>query len=175
MTSRMTNFRQQPGAFASSTAFRTDLPRGSRGRAAGGRTSMRCSLRHGVPTELAALPHVESSYNPAARSHVGASGIWQFTRSTGRRFMRVDHVLDERNDPFRATEAAAKLLAYNYSIAGNWPMAITAYNHGLAGARRAMRRHGDTAYTDILRRYNGRAFGFASRNFYVAFFSGERN
>ena len=48
-----------------------------------------------VPVEIAALPHVESSYNPAARSHVGASGIWQFTRSTGRRFMRVDHVVDE--------------------------------------------------------------------------------
>ena len=87
--------------------------------------------------------------------------------------MRVDHVLDERNDPFLATEAAAKLLAYNYSIAGNWPMAITAYNHGLAGVRRAMRRHGDTAYTDILRRYNGRAFGFASRNFYVAFLAAK--
>jgi len=82
--------------------------------------------RLGVPTELAALPHVESSYNPDARSHVGASGIWQFTRSTGRRFMQIDHVLDERNDPFLATTAAAKLLAYNHSIAGNWPMAITA-------------------------------------------------
>lgn len=123
----------------------------------------------GVPVELAALPHVESSYNPAARSHVGASGIWQFTRDTGRRFMRVDHVLDERNDPYIATIAAGKLLAYNYSITGNWPMAITAYNHGLAGARRAMREHGDTAYVEILREYRGRAFGFASRNFYVAF------
>lgn len=123
----------------------------------------------GVPVELAALPHVESSYNPAARSHVGASGIWQFTRSTGRRFMRVDHVVDDRNDPFEATGGAARLLAYNYSITGNWPMAITAYNHGLSGVRRAMRRHGDTAYVDILRHYNGRTFGFASRNFYVAF------
>ena len=123
----------------------------------------------GVPPELAALPHVESSYNPDARSHVGASGIWQFTRSTGRRFMRVDHVVDERNDPFTATRAAGRLLAYNYSIAGNWPMAITAYNHGLSGVRRAMRQHGDTAYVDILRNYNGRTFGFASRNFYVAF------
>jgi membrane-bound lytic murein transglycosylase D len=125
--------------------------------------------RLGVPTELAALPHVESSYNPDARSHVGASGIWQFTRSTGRRFMQVDHILDERNDPFLATTAAAKLLAYNYSITGNWPMAITAYNHGLSGARRAMRKHGDNAYTDILRNYKSRTFGFASRNFYVAF------
>jgi len=129
--------------------------------------------RLGVPAELAALPHVESSYNPNARSHVGASGIWQFTRSTGRRFLRVDHVLDERNDPFLATTAAAKLLAYNYSIAGNWPMAITAYNHGLAGARRAMREFGDEAYVDILRRYKGRAFGFASRNFYVAFLAAK--
>jgi membrane-bound lytic murein transglycosylase D len=123
----------------------------------------------GVPIDLAALPHVESSYNPEARSHVGASGIWQFTRSTGRRYMRVDHVVDERNDPFSATPAAGRLLAYNYSITGNWPMAITAYNHGLGGVRRAMKQYGDEAYTDILRNYNGRTFGFASRNFYVAF------
>ncbi len=127
----------------------------------------------GVPTEIAALPHVESSYNPAARSHVGASGIWQFTRSTGRRFMRVDHVIDERNDPFAATRAAGQLLAYNYSLTGNWPMAITAYNHGLAGARRAMKQFGDTAYVDILRNYKGRTFGFASRNFYVAFLAAK--
>ena len=123
----------------------------------------------GVPVELAALPHVESSYNPEARSHVGASGIWQFTRSTGRRFMQIDHVLDERNDPWTASRAAGRLLAYNYSIAGNWPMAITAYNHGLAGVRRAMRQFGDDAYGDIFRKYNGRTFGFASRNFYLAF------
>ena len=123
----------------------------------------------GVPVELAALPHVESSYNPDARSHVGASGIWQFTQGTGRRFMQVDHVLDERNDPFTATVAAGRLLAYNHSITGNWPMAITAYNHGLSGVRRAMQAHGDTAYVEILREYRGKAFGFASRNFYVAF------
>ncbi len=127
-----------------------------------------------VPLELAALPHVESSYNPAARSNVGASGIWQFTRSTGRRFMQVDHVLDERNDPFMATRSAGKLLAYNYSITNNWPMAITAYNHGLGGVRRAMREYGDTAYVDILRKYDGRTFGFASRNFYVAFLAAKQ-
>ena len=127
----------------------------------------------GVPVEIAALPHVESSYNPDARSHVGASGIWQFTRSTGRRFMRVDHVVDERNDPFAATTAAGRLMAYNYSITGNWPMAITAYNHGLGGVRRAMRQYGDTAYVDILRKYRGRTFGFASRNFYVAFLAAK--
>jgi len=54
---------------------------------------------HGLPTELVALPHVESSFNPNARSHAGASGIWQFTRSTGRLFLRIDHVMDERTTP----------------------------------------------------------------------------
>ncbi len=127
----------------------------------------------GVPTELAALPHVESSYNPDAQSHVGASGIWQFTRSTARRYMRVDHVIDDRNDPFVATRGAGKLLAHNYSITGNWPMAITAYNHGLAGVRRAMRQYGDTNYVDILRKYRSRTFGFASRNFYLAFLAAK--
>ena len=87
--------------------------------------------------------------------------------------MRIDHVIDERNDPFAASRAAGRLLAYNYSITGNWPMAITAYNHGLSGVRRAMREYGDTAYVDILRKYDGRTFGFASRNFYVAFLAAK--
>jgi membrane-bound lytic murein transglycosylase D len=148
-----------------SDRFRAGLVRSGRYRA-----HVHAEFRKlGIPVELAALPHVESSYNPDARSHVGASGIWQFTRGTGRRYLQIDHILDERNDPFIATVAAGKLLAYNHSIAGNWPMAITAYNHGLAGVRRAMREYGDTAYADILRKYDGRAFGFASRNFYVAF------
>ena len=127
----------------------------------------------GVPIALAALPHVESSYDLDARSNAGASGIWQFTRGTGRRFMQVDHVLDERNDPFLATIAAGKLLSYNHSITGNWPMAITAYNHGLSGVRRAMRRYGDNNLIDILRHYDGRAFGFSSRNFYVSFLAAK--
>lgn len=128
----------------------------------------------GIPVDIVALPHVESSFNPDARSAVGASGIWQFTRSTGRRFLQVDHVLDERNDPYAATRAAGRLLAYNYSITGNWPTAITAYNHGLGGIRRAMRKYGDTAYVDIFREYDGRTFGFASRNFYVAFLAARK-
>ncbi len=87
----------------------------------------------GVPAELAALPHIESSYNPNARSHVGAAGLWQFTRPTGRRFMQIDHVVEERRDPDKANKAAAALLQYNYSILKSWPLAITAYNHGVSG------------------------------------------
>ena len=123
----------------------------------------------GLPEGLAALPHVESSFNPEAYSHVGAAGIWQFTRSTGRRFMRVDHIVDERMDPYKSSEAAARLLKYNYTLLGSWPLAITAYNHGAAGMRQAVRKLGTKNIATILRRYKSRTFGFASRNFYVAF------
>ncbi len=122
----------------------------------------------GVPASLASLPHVESSFNPEARSYAGASGLWQFTRSTGRRYMQIDHVVDERRDPFLSSAAAARLLQYNYSILKSWPLAITAYNHGVAGMRRAVRRTGTDDIEVILRTYDGRSFGFASRNFYVA-------
>ena len=123
----------------------------------------------GLPAELIALPHVESSFNPDARSHVGASGIWQFTRSTGRFFMQIDHVVDERNDPFIATLAAAKLLKKNHERVDNWPLALTGYNHGIAGMERAARRLGTRDMAVIIEKYKSRTFGFASRNFYVSF------
>ena len=123
----------------------------------------------GLPPELAALPLVESSYNPRAYSKVGAAGLWQFMPSTGRRFMRIDRAVDDRMDPFAATEAAAQLLAYNYRILGTWPLALTAYNHGVAGMRRAVETTGTTNIVTIVRDYQSRTFGFASRNFYVSF------
>jgi len=123
----------------------------------------------GLPREIASLPHVESSFNPKAYSKVGAAGLWQFTRSTGRRFMRIDHIVDERMDPFKATVAAARLLENNYAVTGTWPLALTAYNHGAAGMRNAARRMGTTDIATILRKYRSRTFKFASRNFYVAF------
>ncbi|WP_455212653.1 LysM peptidoglycan-binding domain-containing protein [Kaarinaea lacus] len=132
----------------------------------------------GLPREIASLPHVESSFNPKAYSKVGAAGLWQFTRSTGRRFMRIDHIVDERMDPFKATVAAARLLENNYAVIGTWPLALTAYNHGAAGMRNAARRMGTTDITTILRKYRSRTFKFASRNFYVAFLAAvdvERN
>ncbi|WP_455374856.1 LysM peptidoglycan-binding domain-containing protein [Kaarinaea lacus] len=123
----------------------------------------------GLPSEIASLPHVESSFNDKAYSKVGAAGLWQFMRSTGRRFMRVDHVVDERMDPFIASVAAARLLENNYAVTGAWPLAMTAYNHGAAGMRRAAQKLGTTDIVTILRKYKSRTFGFASRNFYVAF------
>jgi membrane-bound lytic murein transglycosylase D len=123
----------------------------------------------GLPPELAALPHVESSFNPEAYSKVGAAGLWQFMRSTGRRYMRIDAAVDERMDPFRSTEAAAQLLQYNYRVLGTWPLALTAYNHGAAGLRRAKQAQGTDDIVRIVRHHRSRTFGFASRNFYVSF------
>lgn len=123
----------------------------------------------GLPAELAVLPHVESSFNPAAYSKVGAAGLWQFMRSTGRRYMRIDRSVDDRLDPSRSTEAAAQLLGYNYRVLGTWPLAITAYNHGTAGMMRAKETLGTDDIVTIVRRYSSRTFGFASRNFYVSF------
>jgi len=122
-----------------------------------------------LPSELTILPHVESSFNPRAYSHVGAAGLWQFIRSTGRRYMQIDYVVDERMDPFAATVAAAKLLQHNYSLTESWPLALTAYNHGVASMRKAIKTLGTRDIEIIARQYKGRAFGFASRNFYVAF------
>jgi len=122
-----------------------------------------------VPLELAALPHVESSYDPTAYSRVGAAGMWQFTRSTGVRYMRIDHIVDQRRDPYMSTEAAARLLRDNYDVLGTWPLAITAYNHGQAGMRRAVEDVGTDDIGEIIEEYEGRLFGFASRNFYPAF------
>jgi len=125
--------------------------------------------QHGVPKEIAALPHVESSFNPAAYSKVGAAGLWQFMPSTAKRFMRVDGVVDQRLDPYSATEAAANLMLYNYRLLGSWPLAVTAYNHGPGGLRRAQEQLGTSDIAVIVKRYQGATFGFASRNFYVAF------
>ena len=122
---------------------------------------------HGLPEDLAYLPHVESSFNPEAYSKFGAAGIWQFTRSTGRRLMTVGYVLDERRDPIRSSEAAAQLLKQNYQKIKNWPMAITAYNHGIAGMLRAKRIKG--GYEEVFEDYKSRIFKFASRNFYSEF------
>ena len=123
----------------------------------------------GMPEELAMLPHVESSFNPEAYSWLGAAGMWQFIPETGQRYLRIDNVLDERLDPYASTDAAVQLLALNYNATGSWPLAITAYNHGAAGMRRAVQSLGTRDIVTILRRYESPTFGFASCNFYVSF------
>lgn len=124
--------------------------------------------RHGVPEDLAYLPHVESSFQGHARSSVGAAGMWQFMPATGRHYMVVNARIDERLDPIIAADAAARYLADAHRQLSSWPLAITSYNHGVAGMNKARALHGDDI-ASIVMRYDGRAFGFASRNFYAEF------
>jgi membrane-bound lytic murein transglycosylase D len=124
---------------------------------------------YGVPSQITALPHVESSFNPAAHSHAGAVGVWQFTRSTGRHYLRIGYDLDERRDILASTHAAARHLLDNYERLGSWPLAVIAYNHGAGGLETAIEQLGTTDVETIIRNYKGRTFKFASRNFYPEF------
>jgi membrane-bound lytic murein transglycosylase D len=122
----------------------------------------------GVPLMITLLPLVESSFENRARSSVGASGIWQFTRGTGRLYLKISRKVDERLDPAKAARAAARLLNDNYRALGSWPLAITAYNHGRGGMLRAQREMGSDM-TAIIDDYRGPLFGYASMNFYAEF------
>ncbi len=133
----------------------------------------RIFAEEGLPTELTRLAFVESMFNPKAISKVGASGIWQFMPDTARQFMTVSRYIDERNSPLKASRAAARLLALNYRILGSWPLAVTAYNHGAGSLQRAIRKLGSNDFESILRDYDDRNFGFASKNFYAEFLSAK--
>ncbi len=125
---------------------------------------------HKLPVELTRIPFVESSFNKHAISKVGASGIWQFMDYTGKSFMTVTDHIDERNSPFKATDAAARLLKENHMILRrSWPLAITAWNHGPSGIRRAMKAAGSEDLAEIVGNYQSRTFDFASSNFYCEF------
>lgn len=123
----------------------------------------------GLPPDLAYLPLVESSFDIHARSRAGALGMWQFMASTGRKFLRVGPTVDERRDPVESTRAAALFLKENYLALGNWPLAITAYNHGREGILRAIAEVGSRDLMEIIQRYQGSSFGFASKSFYAEF------
>ncbi|MFZ1574179.1 MAG: transglycosylase SLT domain-containing protein, partial [Chromatiaceae bacterium] len=125
--------------------------------------------KHGVPEDLAFLPHVESSFQSKARSGVGAAGLWQFMPATGRVYdLQVDHKLDERMDPLLACEGAARYLSAAKGKLGSWPLAITSYNHGQGGIAKAKSLHGSDI-GEIVTNYKGDSFGFDSRNFYSQF------
>jgi membrane-bound lytic murein transglycosylase D len=123
----------------------------------------------GLPVELTYLPLVESSFNINARSTAGAVGMWQFIRSTGRRFLRIERHIDERKDPIESTRAAALFLKENYEFLGSWPLAITAYNHGAEGISRGVAQVGSRDLMDLINNYESRMWGFASKNFYAEF------
>lgn len=99
--------------------------------------------RHGMPDELKYLAIVESGLKPAARSHAAAVGLWQFIPSTGQMYkLNVDTYIDDRMDPYMATEAACKYLKWLYSITGDWQLALASYNCGPGMVKKAIRNSG---------------------------------
>ncbi|AMC11261.1 lytic transglycosylase [Lutibacter profundi] len=107
--------------------------------------------KYDVPLEIKYLAIVESALKPRARSRVGATGLWQFMYQTGKQFgLNVSSYVDERSDPYRATEAACKYLASLYKIFGDWDLALAAYNSGPGNVTKAIRRSGgSTNYWNI--------------------------
>ncbi|RMA92549.1 lytic transglycosylase domain-containing protein [Hydrogenothermus marinus] len=88
-------------------------------------------IKYNIPTDLAYLPLIESKYNPYAVSSSGAAGLWQFLPMTAKRFgLKINHVIDERKDPYKSSIAAAKYLKYLYSLFGRWDLVLAAYNCG---------------------------------------------
>jgi membrane-bound lytic murein transglycosylase D len=131
-------------------------------------TMERIFRQFGLPPELVILAQVESGFHPRARSHAGAVGIWQFTRGTGRKYMKIASGRDDRLNPIRSTHAAAQHLRENYDRFGSWPLAITAYNYGVGGTLRAAAQH-DYDFEKVVEQYEGPRFGFAVRNYYAEF------
>lgn len=125
--------------------------------------------KRSLPVELTRIAFVESMFNEKAVSKVGASGIWQIMPLTGKQFLKLNKLIDERNSPIKASMAAADLLAENYRYLKKWPLAITAYNHGANGIKRATRILGTHEIDKIISHYKSSSFGFASKNFYGEF------
>ena len=99
--------------------------------------------RYDLPLELKYLPIIESALNPKALSRAGACGLWQFMYGTGKQMkLEISSFVDDRRDPVKATDAAARYLKSLYGIYGDWHLAIAAYNCGPGNVNRAIRRAG---------------------------------
>lgn len=104
-----------------------------------------------VPLEIKYLAIVESALNPRAKSHMGATGLWQFMFATGKMHgLDVSSYVDERMDPIMATSAAVEYLASLYRTFGDWDLVLASYNSGPGNVSKAIRRSGgSTNYWDL--------------------------
>jgi peptidoglycan lytic transglycosylase D len=108
--------------------------------------------REGLPIELAYLPLIESGYQPHAVSPAGATGPWQFIRSTAQRYgLRVDALVDERRDPVKSTEAAVRYLKDLHDMFGDWELSLAAYNVGEDRVARILARKDVDDFWDMRR------------------------
>ncbi|HHM21288.1 MAG TPA: hypothetical protein ENJ20_04615 [Bacteroidetes bacterium] len=105
---------------------------------------------YGMPRQLKYLPMIESSMVPYSVSYAGAAGLWQFMPATGRYMgLTIDNYLDERKDPYKATEAAVQYLKKLYKRFGTWELALAAYNCGPTRLSRTIRAYGSKDYWKI--------------------------
>lgn len=107
--------------------------------------------RYNMPEELKAMAVIESALNPTAVSRAGAKGMWQFMYSTAKTYgLHIDSFVDERFDPVKSADAAARYLQDAYEIFGDWNLAIASYNCGAGNVNKAIRRSGGSrAFWDI--------------------------
>lgn len=96
---------------------------------------------YGLPLELKYLPVIESALEPKAKSSAGAVGLWQFMLATGKRYdLKVNSLIDERQDPYKSSWAAARYLRDLYKIYRDWNLVIAAYNCGPTNVNKAIHR-----------------------------------
>ena len=110
--------------------------------------------RFGMPLELKYLAVIESALNPVAKSPVGAKGLWQFMYGTGKMYdLKVSTLVDDRNDPYKATIAACRHMQDLYCIYHDWALVLAAYNAGAGNVNKAIRRAGGVMDYWVVQRY----------------------
>ncbi len=134
--------------------------------------------RYNLPLELKYLPVIESGLRPSATSRVGAAGLWQFMIHTGKRYgLEINTLVDERRDPVKSSDAAARYLRDLYSMFGDWGLAIAAYNCGEGNVQKAILRSGNTdgvdywsVYTRLPRETRGYVPAFIAANYIMNYY-----
>ena len=133
--------------------------------------------KEGLPLELKYLPVIESALNPDAISRVGATGLWQFMISTAKGLgLEVNSLVDERRDPYRASEKAAVYLKNLYNIYHDWSLVIAAYNCGPGNVNKALRRAGGSGkdfwaiYPYLPKETRGYVPAFIAANYVMTYF-----
>ncbi len=125
-----------------------------------------------LPIELSRVVFVESSFNIEAGSKVGASGLWQIMPAVAKKFNYMQPSYDKRNHAYYSTKLAAKILKQNFQILKSWPLAITAYNHGVGSLKKLVRKYKSNDIGYLADHVQAKkSFGFASRNFYATFYA----
>lgn len=132
--------------------------------------------RYGLPLELKYLPVIESALMPSAKSHAGAAGLWQFMIGTARRYgLDQSSLIDDRLDPIKSSDAAARYLRDLYKLYGDWNLVIAAYNCGPGNVEKAIRRANGARdywaiYPYLPRETRGYVPGFIAANYAMTYY-----